>query len=429
MNFFGTDGIRGEYGTTLTTQTAYRLGKSLALIGGDCPIVVIGSDTRTSSPKLFSALAAGVNGGGGNVINLGVLPTNAVGHFTRKFGGDFGVMITASHNPPCDNGLKVFDTYGVKVCAAKQCVISDAMNAVTAEYSSKKVFEPVFYDIENIYVDDVLSAVGVSDCKGLSVALDLCYGATFKVAPAAFEKVGAKVTAFCAKADGKRVNVDCGATNPQFLQSRMQGNALGFSFDGDGDRLAVFEGQTLLSGSKVFYALAKYLHQSGRLKRNVAVGTVLTNGGVERALKGLGIKLLRSDVGDRNVFDVMVNCGAVFGGEDSGHYLLTELATSSDALINALILTKIYSEKGSLIAYTEECEEIPHIAQSLPVTEENACLIGEKQLAATTARISALYPECRTVIRKSGTENKLRIYLEGENVSDAQKEILATFCR
>lgn len=429
MNFFGTDGIRGHFGTTLTTETAYYLGKSLSKIGADCPIVVVGTDTRSSAGALFSALACGVYAGGGNVINLGVLPTNAVGHFTRKFGGDFGVMITASHNPPSDNGLKVFDTYGVKLCEAKQQAVSRVMTAVSGEKPTlRRVFEPVFYDIADIYVNDVLSAAEVGDCK-LSVALDLCHGAACKVAPIAFERISAKVTAFCAKADGKRINVDCGATNPSFLQSKMRGFDLGFAFDGDADRLAVFEGETQICGSKVFYAIAKYLLENGKLKNNVACGTVLTNGGVERALKNLGVKLLRSDVGDQNVFNLMANSGAIFGGEDSGHYLLTELATTSDALINALVLTKIYKEKGSLIAYTAECDEIPHLSQSLAITDKIASLAEQKQLAATTARISALYPSCRAVIRKSGTEDKIRVYLEGENVDEAWKEVVATFLR
>lgn len=430
MNFFGTDGIRGTYGSTLQDSTAFLLGKSLAL-SGDCPIIVIARDTRLSGANLFAALAQGVYDGGGNVINLGILPTNAVGHFVRKFGGDYGVMITASHNPPQDNGLKVFDRYGVKLCLSKQLAVSHMMEGLDGKHvAADKIYEPVFYDIDNIYVDDLLRSVSV-DLSGCRIALDCCYGATYKVAPAAFGKAGAQVSAFCNKKCGGSVNVDCGATHTRFLQDKLREGQydLGFSFDGDGDRLAVFEGDLPVSNNRMFYAFAKYLHINGKLHGNTVCGTVLTNGGVEKALADIGITLVRSDVGDVNVFNAMVAHRLNFGGEESGHYLLSDYAIGSDAIVNALLACKIYREHGSLLAFTQECTDVPYAAVNIALTDGNARLADEQSLGFTVRRVQALYPDCRIVLRKSGTENKVRAYLEGEQANNAMRAVVATFAQ
>lgn len=428
MNFFGTDGIRGTYGSTLNDSTAFLLGKSLAFLG-DCPIVVIARDTRISGENLFNALTHGVYAGGGNVINLGILPTNAVGHFVRKLGGDYGVMITASHNPPGDNGLKVFDRYGVKMCPSKQDVISKMMSSLKEEkLLAGKVFEPVFYDIDNIYCEDVLRLADVDLCK-LNIALDCCYGASYKVAPLVFAKAGANVTSFNNSKQGGKINVDCGATNPDVLLKRMQNGKyhLGFAFDGDADRLAVYEGAKAVSNNRVFYAIAKYLNSRGRLLRNTACGTVLTNGGLESSLEKIGISLERTDVGDANVFQGMVKHGLNFGGEQSGHYLLCDYATTSDAIINALFLCKIYREVGSLLQYTAECVDSPFTSANIDITATNARLTTEESLRLAAGRVKTLYPDCRIVLRKSGTENKIRAYVEGNNADEAIKQVVATF--
>lgn len=430
MNFFGTDGIRGTYGSTINDGTAFLLGKSLALLGGDCPIVLVCRDTRISGEKLFNALSQGVYAGGGNVINLGILPTNAVGHFVRKMGGDYGVMITASHNPPEDNGLKVFDRYGVKLCQSKQNVVSRMMNSLAQSVPQlTKICEPVFYDIENIYCDDVLKAVN-ANLFGMKIAVDCCYGASFKVARMLFSKAGATVATFCDKNCGKQINDGCGATHTEFLQSKLTDEFhFGFAFDGDADRLAVFENKKVVSNDKIFYAIAKYLKQNGLLHGNAVCGTTLTNGGVERALNNLGVQLLRSDVGDVNVFNMMVKHNLNFGGENSGHYLLSDFAIGSDALVNALFVAKIRNEVGSLEEYCRECEEIPSVAISLPLSERTERLAETEGLQRTLKRISTLYPDCRMVLRKSGTERKVRAYAEGDNAQNAIDCVVATFAQ
>lgn len=428
MNFFGTDGIRGTFGSTLTSGTAFLLGKSLALLGGECPIVLIARDTRLSGEALFQALAQGVYAGGGNIINLGILPTSAVGHFVRKMGGDYGVMITASHNPPKDNGLKVFDRYGVKLCAAKQNVVSRMMNSLEVSLPvGGRICEPLFYDIENIYCDDLLNDVRVN-LSNLRIALDCCYGASYKVARMLFTKANANVTCFCDKNNGRQINVGCGATCPEFLAEKMKGDfRLGFAFDGDADRLAVFENCCHVPNNRVFYAIAKYLKINARLSKNAVCGTVLTNSGVEIALNKLGIELLRSDVGDTNVFNLMVKNSVNFGGEESGHYILGDFGTCSDALLNALFLARVYCETGSLLKFSEECSDIPSVSVSLPINHGNRILSEPQNLAGTSRRIREMYPNCRLILRKSGTENKVRAYAEGDEAQKAIDCVVAAF--
>ncbi len=431
LNIFGTDGIRGTYGSTLCDGTAFLLGKSLALLGQDCPIIVIGRDTRNSGEKLFQSLSHGVCEGGGNVINLGILPTNAVGHFVRKFGGDYGVMITASHNPPNDNGLKVFDKYGVKLCPSKQKILSTLMEEHSATpFEKHTVFEPIFYDIQNIYADDVIRAVNVH-LDGLKIALDCCYGASFRVAPLIFERCNAHVKAYCNTKQGDKINVNCGATHVEFLSSKISRGSfdISFAFDGDCDRLAVFEGDKFVSNNKVFFAMAKYFKEKNLLKGNAIAGTVLTNGGVERALSNIGITLLRSDVGDTNVFNLMAQKGLNLGGEESGHYLLTDYATTSDGIVNALFLCKIFQEKGSLIKYTQECEDICYMSKSIDICPSNQHFANNDHLKQMAQRVEDLFPKTRIVLRKSGTEHKIRAYVEGDGSFDAMQEVIATLSK
>lgn len=198
-----------------------------------------------------------------------------------------------------------------------------------------------------------------------------------------FSRAKANVTVFCNRNNGKLINRNCGATNTSFLLEKMkQGDySLGFALDGDADRLAVVENNVVVPNSKVFFAMARYLSEKGRLRNNTVCGTVLTNGGVESALNGLGIRLLRSDVGDTNVFNTMVKEGLNFGGEQSGHYLLCDYTTSSDALINALFLCKIYREKGSLLKYASQCVEITSVSKNIPHDGKQHCAVRRRQIA------------------------------------------------
>ncbi len=424
MNYFGTDGIRGQYGSVVTCEVAYRLG---AVLGGDGHIVLIARDTRVSGSALLEACTRGVLASGGTVINLGILPTNAVGHFIKKFGGTFGVMISASHNPPQDNGLKVFDNSGNKISLYTQMDISMSMDRVHYVEDNTPCYEPVFHDIDNMYCQDIAQCAD-TDLRGLSVAVDCGYGASYRVAPMLFRMCGANTVAYCNRDMGDSINVNCGATYIEALRGHMMNNNchLGFAMDGDSDRLAVVEGTTVLDNNAVLLALARYLYERGELTHNTVVGTTLTNSGLEEALSNIGITLIRSEVGDANIARLMSDKGCALGGEDSGHYILPRYATTSDALLVALILCKIYREHGSLIQYSSCYTPINSISMDIDLGAVAASFATGRELAMLASSINNNYHNSRVVLRPSGTEPKIRCYIEGEHCQEIAHLISAT---
>ncbi len=424
MNYFGTDGIRGQYGSIVTDMVAYKLG---AVLGGSGHIVLISRDTRVSGQALLEACTRGVHSVGGTVINLGILPTNAVGHFAKKFGGTYGVMISASHNPPSDNGLKVFDSSGNKIALHTQMDISMSMDSITSMDMSVPCSEPIFHSIDMLYCQDIADRVGV-DLRGMSVALDCGYGASYKVAPMLFRMCGANTVAYCNRDMGDSINVNCGATYIDALVEHMMSNGcqLGFAMDGDSDRLAVVEGTTVLDNNAVLLALARYMSEQGTLSQNTVVGTTLTNSGLESALGAIGITLVRSEVGDTNIAQLMADKGYTLGGEDSGHYILSQYATTSDALLVALMLCKIYRKHGSLVAYSSGYSAISSIRLDIDLGAVSEAFATSRELAMLASSINNNYHNSRVVLRPSGTEPKIRCYIEGENCQEIADLISAT---
>lgn len=424
MNYFGTDGIRGQYGSVVTDMVAYRLG---AVLGGNGHIVLIARDTRVSGKALLEACVRGVYSAGGTVINLGILPTNAVGHFVKKFGGTFGVMISASHNAPQDNGLKVFDSRGNKIGKYTQLDISMSMDRVEDIDMTLPCHEPVFHDIDNMYCQDIARCIDVS-LRGMSIALDCGYGASYKVAPMLFKMCGASTVAYCNRDMGESINVNCGATYIDALLSHMLSNncQLGFAMDGDSDRLAVVEGTTVLDNNAVLLALARYMAEQGTLAHNTVVGTTLTNTGLADALSALDITLERSDVGDTNIAELMSDNGYTLGGEDSGHYILSQYATTSDALLVALLLCKIYREHGSLLAYSSGYVATNSIRLDIDLGTVSEAFATSRELAMLASTINNNYHNSRVVLRPSGTEPKVRCYIEGEHCQEIADLISAT---
>lgn len=425
MNLFGTDGIRGRFGKELTPSVAYALGRALAEEQTGT-VVVIGMDTRTSGGLLSTALSRGVFDHGGQVLSLGVVPTNAVAHYVLKTGADFGVMISASHNPPDYNGLKVFDKYGVKICLSKQEEFSNKILQTEVFLPNGEEILSVFDGSEEQYVDYVCEKIPV-DCDNLPIAIDCCYGSAYKLGKEIFLKSNAKVIAYCDFAKGQLINVDCGATSPEFLAEQMKNNGckLGFAFDGDADRLAVFEETQYLSPDRVLYAYAKYFYEKGQLAKNTVVGTVMTDGGLEESLKKIGITLVRTDVGDSNVFEEMTTNGYVLGGENSGHYLLSNYATGSDAIINALLLTAVYLEKGSIIDYTAEYVAFCRKEKSLLMQKSHLqYLKSTNSLQVIKEKFCRDHPSQKLVLRFSGTEPKIRIMVEGKTTAEVEQSIV-----
>lgn len=418
-NIFGTDGVRGVFGSELSCGTAYLLGAALCEADGDAPVVVAGRDTRVSGEELLRALAKGIHDHGGYLINVGILPTNAVAYFTRKMGCDFGVMISASHNPPEYNGLKVFDRYGVKLCEKKQKEISAFMKGrEMAEVAGAEVC--AFESAGKLYTDYIETLL-MPDLKGLRIALDCCYGSCYDVASSIFKKTGARLNVYCGFNKGELINTDCGATHPEFLEKMMKSNGcdLGLAFDGDCDRVAVAERGVTLDNDRLLFALAKYMAEKGLLTKDMVVGTVLTNRGVENALNSIGLRLLRSDVGDANVFHLMSKKGVNLGGESSGHFLLSDFATGSDAILNALFFAKIFKEKDGLLSYTAGYRSVPCRENSISV--ESRRLKSMKTggyFEKVAGDVRSLFGGVKLVLRASGTEPKVRIYIEGEDAAE-----------
>lgn len=406
QNFFGTDGIRGEYGKTVTEDVAYKLGGALG-DGGN--IVVIGRDTRLSGASLTDALAEGIFDAGGNAINIGILPTNATAYFTRRLDADFGVMISASHNPPTDNGLKVFDRYGFKLSEAKQLEISRLM---TEQRGFSGVCPPcsVWTKAQEIYLNELQT---IARLNGIEVSLDCGYGASYIVAPKIFELAGAKTAVFHDKLEGGKINLRCGATCPEFLAAKAKNSPLAFSYDGDADRLAVLEYGETVEADRVFYALAKYFEQTNTLSRGIVAGTILTNVGVEKALNDIGLQLIRSDVGDGNLAALMKQKGINLGGEESGHYLLFDYATSADAVINSLVVAAMVLKTGYISEFTKELNLVPVSKIDLVITQQQKEKLLKNNFARTAAvKLNSEFPQARTVVRFSGTEPKLRFFVE-----------------
>ena len=323
--------------------------------------------------------------------------------------------------------MKVFDRYGVKLCEKKQREISAFME--DREVSDAEGAEVCAFDSAGKLYCDYIENLIMPDLKGLKISLDCCYGSCYDVASSVFAKTGAALHVYCGFNRGELINKDCGATHTEFLEKMMRSNGceLGFAFDGDCDRVAVLERGRTLDNDRLLFALAKYMSENGMLRKDMVVGTVLTNRGVEMALNGLNLRLLRSDVGDANVFHLMSKKGVNLGGERSGHFLLSDFATGSDALLNALFFAKIYREKGSLFDYTAGYKNVPCREKSINVTPQQLkSMKNSSYFEKVAGEVRALFGGVKLVLRASGTEPKVRIYIEGEDAGEIEEAMRHT---
>ncbi len=413
MALFGTDGIRGIFGKDLGCDTAFKLGGALTEISEvEAPIIVTGSDTRESGSELLSALVEGIIDKGGNPVNIGILPTAAVAYFTRVTGAQFGVMVSASHNPPEYNGLKVFDKTGVKLCRTKEKELERIINREEVYVRPMTAF-PVIKNARDLYLRHLIKRA--PNLTGMNIALDCGHGAAGSIAREAFESAGAKVLMLNESPDGTLINFRCGATDTCGLErvTKRGKYRLGFAFDGDADRLAVVEGGYPIHTESVFYIFSRYLYSAGLIHE--VVGTVVTNAGLEENLSELGIKVHRSNVGDREVYALMNNKGARFGGESSGHYILSAYGACADAVANALLLAGISKDVGSLSEYASPLRLKPSALLNIPdrISDETRKQVEEKA--------KEQFGDSRIVLRKSGTEPKIRILVESSSCERANE--------
>lgn len=411
--FFGTDGLRGIVNEDLSYEIAYKCGNALSILK-DSPLVVIGRDTRVSGEYLTVAVAGGVMSGGGRVIDLGVVPTAGVAYLTRALGADYGVVISASHNPKEYNGIKVFDKNGYKLSEREEERIErtfirnkvnpfPSLGSFTSDSRLVKKYE------------DFLVSSSENSLKGLCVVLDGANGAACRVAPAVFRRLGAQVVATNCFDDGMKINDSCGALYPQTLVKRMKRyNAdVGFAFDGDSDRLiAVDKSGKIIDGDMIIYMLAKFMRDRGALKNNTVVGTSHTNMGIEAALAREGIKLIRTDIGDKYVLARLVEDGLSLGGEQSGHIILKDIHSTGDGILSAIAVSNMIVASGKTLCELFDAELYPQVNINI-VVEDKLKVMNSERLARESAAIQNALADCgRVMVRASGTEPKIRVMVE-----------------
>lgn len=424
---FGTDGIRGKAGHyPITSELAHRVGQALACqlkASGNPMNVVVGRDTRASGPMLEDAIAAGIASAGARVLRAGVLPTPAVAYLCRSLGAGAGIVVSASHNPYQDNGIKVFNAEGRKVSLAEEDELEALILAEAPLVSAPSTIaggtDEIVPDAPDRYQSFLLSTVtDPQTFKDLRVVLDCANGATSAVAPALFGRLGARVETMSCRPDGTNINAGCGSEHPQRLCHRVVETKarIGVAFDGDGDRLvAVDETGRVVNGDQVLAILAKHLKNSGRLMTKWVVATVMSNIGLSLALKSDGIELLSSDVGDRHVMEQMMAAGAVFGGENSGHVIFADRHSTGDGLLSAL---ELVAAMAAAPAASLSClaAEVPMFPQALINVA-----VKTKPEIATVAPIKTVIDEAqrqlgekgRVLVRYSGTQSICRVMVEG----------------
>ncbi len=419
-NFFGTDGIRGVVGEDLTSRTAFALGNALTRLKQD-PKVILGRDTRASSDMLSLALAAGVTAGGGDVFDAGVIPTAAVSFFVRREKADFGVVVSASHNPAKFNGLKVFDEEGHKLSEKSEKRAEKYFNDYT--YAGP-LSVGRFYPLESAgEYAAYLAASCTRSLRGKKFVLDCANGAAEKIAPEVFRRLGAEVVVIGAESDGQNINEGCGALHPEKLRALTlsSGADAGFCYDGDADRLiACDEKGELVDGDKILCIFALSLKRKGALREKTVVGTTHTNTGAEQYLARAGIKLIRTDIGDKYVAEAMRRSGAQVGGEQSGHVILADYAETGDGILTSVKLAERIAEKR--LSRLADIKLFPQYNASVKV-KDKARVLGDEHLRDFID--AARQGVARLVVRASGTEPVIRIFAEAEKRRDARAAVEA----
>jgi len=434
-SLFGTDGVRGQANAEpMTAETAMRIGMAAGLVfnrGGHRHRVVIGKDTRLSGYMIEQALTSGFLSVGVDVLLLGPLPTPAVGFLTRSMRADVGVMISASHNPYQDNGIKLFGPDGFKLSDTVEHSIEQLVNspariqlAAPSAIGRAKRLD----DAEGRYIEAVKgSARRRLDLSGLKIVVDCANGAAYKVAPTVLWELGAEVVAIGVSPDGFNINAKCGSTHPQPLQDQVvaRGADLGIALDGDADRLVmVCEKGRVIDGDQLMGTIAERWRRDGRLSGGGVVATVMSNLGLERFVGVHGLRLVRTQVGDRYVLERMRADGFNLGGEQSGHIIMTDHATTGDGLMAALqaLSALIKSRKPASEAF-RAFDPVPQLLKNVRVKDASAALNATSVVAAIAAAEKRLGKSGRILVRKSGTEPLIRVMAEGDDSELVRKVV------
>ena len=433
MKLFGTDGVRGKAGEFLDVITVIKLAQAAGIYfrkHSTTNKILVGKDTRRSGYMIENALVSGLTSVGYNVIQIGPMPTPAIAYLTESMRCDAGIMISASHNPFEDNGIKFFDNHGNKLSVESEKEIEKIFNdddllqqnqAVEKEIGSSKRID----DVIGRYIVVIKSSFPKDlTLKGLRIVLDCANGAAYKVAPTILEELGADVITINNKPNGFNINDNCGAMHPENVSNlvREYRADIGLALDGDADRLVVIdENGDIVDGDNLLGALSVYLKEENLLEGDACVATVMSNKALEDYLEKHKIKLLRSDVGDKYVLEVMKKNGVNFGGEQSGHIIFSDAAKTGDGLASALqvLVLIIKSNKKASIALNP-FTLYPQILENLKVSEK----IPLKNIKSLDEILKPIREKgIRDLIRYSGTENKIRLLLEGKNKKDVESSM------
>lgn len=418
--YFGTDGIRGVANIEITCPLAHSVGNALASCKKNCR-VLIGMDTRVSGDMLLHAVATGVMQGGGDVLDVGVMPTAGIAYLTQYYKADYGVVISASHNPAEYNGIKVFDSNGYKLGDKRERELEQKMAhpyVVKAIATGKYMF---MHDSAADYVKFLVSQI--EGLKGLRVLVDCSNGAAGRVAKSVFEQAGASVVVVNTSAAGIDVNENVGALYASNLSQKVKegGFDVGFAYDGDADRLiAIDEKGNVVDGDHLLYVLACDAKKKGTLDTGTVVGTHHTNMGVQDALEKHGIKLIREDIGDKYVLERMLKDGSPLGAEQSGHIILGKRTTTGDGILASLVVAQIIVDTGKTLSQLDDAKGYAQVNINVPV-QDKLRIINSEEVSLEVGKVyEQLAGEGRVLLRASGTEPKIRIMVECKSESKAK---------
>lgn len=423
--YFGTDGVRGIANTELTPELAFRIGRCGGYVltrNAEKPKVLIGRDTRVSGSMLEAALAAGLTSIGADVIRLGVVSTPAVAFLTRQMGADAGVMISASHNPVEDNGIKFFGSDGFKLLDEKELEIEQLLDA-----AEDALPRPVGGDLGGIETDESAGEKYVEFVKstvengamfaGKRVVLDCANGAAYQLAPRVFRELGAEVIVIGAEPDGRNINLDCGSTHPEKLQAAVvaHGADIGLAFDGDADRLiAVDETGAEVDGDYILSICGDAMNRAGKLAKGTIVTTVMANIGFFKGIEAAGMQAVQTAVGDRYVMEEMRRGGYNLGGEQSGHVIFLEYSTTGDGIMTAVQLVQTLVQSGRKLSELKSImRKYPQVLVNVRVADKSK-LQGNAEVARVIREVEdQLGDHGRVLVRPSGTESLIRVMAEG----------------
>ncbi len=428
---FGTDGVRGVAGEFLTAELAFALGRAVVSVGNDpSPEVLVVRDTRVSGEMLEAALCAGIAAAGGQALLGGVLPTPAASILVRRFGLDLAAVISASHNPFMDNGIKFFDAQGRKLPDEAEARIEEQIQVWTKQpvhaggHASANPpqagrVRPIAGALED-YMRELESRFQPA-LEGVRVLLDCANGATYRAAPLLFERLGASVETLACEPDGVNINVGVGSTHMDAIIERLRagGQSIGFAFDGDGDRvLAVGADGTVVDGDELIAQIAVDLHRKGELAGNGVAVTVMTNYGFHQAMAAAGIEVATTDVGDRHVVDELTKRHWVLGGEQSGHIVDMRLTPSGDGIAAALMTLEALG--GGELRSGCLMKQLPQVLRNVRVADREALAGASAVWEAVAAESAALEGKGRVLVRPSGTEPVVRVMAEAPTQEECE---------